>query len=91
MSDLSEIMNEIGRGSPDRKVVMKINEKTLEKSLLSAAEPAIKKAEKEANRAAAKESSLDGKVNAFAKALKRNNVEPDKKAIRKAFKDQGVD
>lgn len=66
---------------------MKLNEKEIEKALRGAVDPVLKKAEKDANRAAARESTLDGKVNAFARALKRNGIEPDKKAIRKAFKE----
>lgn len=66
---------------------MKLNEKEIEKARRGAVDPVLKKAEKDANRAAARESTLDGKVNAFAKTLKRHGIDPDKKAIRKAFKE----
>lgn len=70
---------------------MKINQKHLDKAIQDAVGPVAKKAEQEANRAADRESTLDGKVNAFAKALKRNGTEPNKKEIRKAFEEQGVE
>lgn len=70
---------------------MNINDRKLDKAIQDAVGPVAKKAEQEANRAADRESTLDGKVNAFAKALKRNGIDPNKKEIRQAFKDQGVE
>lgn len=71
---------------------MKItNNKKLQKALEDAVDPVAEKVEQEANHAAAQESTLDGKVEAFTKVLKQHGMTPDKRQVRKAFKDQGVE